>query len=189
MSAQYQINFRREAFRRERTESRRRAVGLGVWLTYFGALTVLLGLYGLNCTALDKRTAQLDRQLARQRALRQGGTEWIASAAEVAAIEPLVSDTGRWRDLLGALPRLLPEGARLTGIQFNPDGVTGGERKLLLDGVLRTEPRLGGTAGVTDFVSTIARDSLFASQFHSVRLVSTRAREGSPEAEFEVECR
>ena len=87
------------------------------------------------------------------------------------------------------MPRLLPEGARLTGIQFNPDGVTGSDRKLLLDGVLRVDTRLGGTAGVTDFVGTIARDSLFASQFHSVRLVSTHARERGSEAEFEVECR
>jgi len=189
MSAQFQINFRREAFRRERTEARRRAVGIGVWLTYFGALAVLLGLYGLNCAALETRTEQLERQLARQRALRQGGTEWIASSADVAAVEPWVSDAGRWRDLLGALPGLLPEGARLTGIQFNPDGVTGGDRKLILNGVLRVGPRLDGTAGVTDFVSVIAHDSLFASQFHSVRLVSTRTREGGPEAEFEVECR
>ena len=189
MSTQFQINFRREAFRRERTEARRRAVGISVWLTYFGALAVLIGLYGLNCASLETRTAQLARQLARQRTLRQGGSEWIASATDVAMVEPWVSDAGRWRDLLGALPRLLPEGARLTGIQFNPDGVTGGERKLLLDGVLRVDSRLGGTAGVTDFVSTIARDSLFASQFHSVRLVSTHARDGGPEAEFEVECR
>jgi hypothetical protein len=83
----------------------------------------------------------------------------------------------------------LPDGARLTGIQFNPEGISGGERKLLLDGVLRVNSKLDGTAGVTDFVSVIAHDSLFASQFHSVRLVSTRAREGGPEAEFEVECR
>jgi hypothetical protein len=189
MSVQFQINFRREAFRRERTEARRRAVGIGVWLTYFGVLAVLLGLYGLNCAALGKRTEQLERQLARQRALREGGSEWIASATDVAQVEPWVADAGRWRDLLGALPRLLPEGARLTGIQFNPEGVSGGERKLLLDGVLRVNSKLDGTAGVTDFVSVIAHDSLFASQFHSVRLVSTRAREGGPEAEFEVECR
>jgi hypothetical protein len=189
MNAQFQINFRREAFRRERTDARRRAVGISVWLTYFGALAVLIGLYGLNCAALDTRTQQLGRQLAHQRTLRQGGSEWIASATDVAMVEPWVSDAGRWRDLLGALPRLLPEGARLTGIQFNPDGITGSDRKLLLYGLLRVDTRLGGTAGVTDFVSTIARDSLFAAQFHSVRLVSTRAREGAPEAEFVVECR
>lgn len=189
MTTQFQINFRREAFRRERTQARRRVVRISVWLTYFGALGVLLGLYGLNCSALDKRTKQLDRQLARQRTLRQGGSEWTASAVDVATVEPWVADAGRWRDLLGALPRLLPEGARLTGIQFNPDGITGGERKLLLNGVLRVERGTDATAGATDFVAVIARDSLFASQFRSVRLVSTRARDGGPEAEFEVECR
>lgn len=189
MSAQYQINFRREAFRRERTEARRRAVGLGVWLGYFGALAVLLGLYGLNCAALGRRSEQLDRQLAHQRMLRQGGSDWVASPAEVATVEPWVSDTGRWRDLLGALPLLLPDGARLTSIQFNPDGVSGGERKLLLNGTLRVDRRSDGTAGVTAFVAEIARDSLFASQFHSVRLVSTRAGDGGRDAEFVVECR
>jgi len=189
MSALFQINFRREAFRRERADARRRAVGLGVWLTYFGALAVLFGLYGLNCAALETRTERLGRQLARQRALQQGADEWIASPAEAAAVEPWVGDAGRWRDLLGRLPRLLPEGARLTGIDFNPDQVSGGERKLILHGVLRVDSRRDRTAAVTDFVSVVAKDSLFAAQFRSVRLVSTRARDGGPEAEFEVECR
>jgi len=189
MSAEFQINFRREAFRRDRAEARRRAVGLGVWLTYFGVLGVLLGLYGLNCVALDTRTQQLARQVARQRALRQGGNEWIASPNEVAAVEPWVSDAGRWRDLLGRLPRLLPEGARLTSISFNPDGVTGGDRKLVLHGVLRVDSRLDRTQRATDFVAVVAHDSLFAAQFKSVRLISTHAHDTGPEAEFEVECR
>ena len=200
MTTLFQINFRREAFRRERAEARRRAVGLGGWLGYFGVLAVLFGLYGLNCAALDTRTRQLGRQLERQRALRQGADHWIAPPAEAAAVEalaeaqqaeaePWVADTGRWRDLLGRLPRLLPEGGRLTAIQFNPDGVSGGDRKLLLSGVLRVDAKLDRTAGVTDLVAVIARDSLFASRFRSVRLVSTRALDGGPEAEFEVECR
>ena len=53
MTPVFLINFRREAFRRERAEARRRAIGLGVWLAYFGGLAVLLGLYGLNCAELD----------------------------------------------------------------------------------------------------------------------------------------
>src|SRR5262249_7655411 len=161
----------------------------GVWLTYLGALAVLLGLYGLNCAALETRTEQLGRQLGRQRAMHQGADDWIASPAEAATVEPWVADTGRWRDLLGRLPQLLPEGARLTAIDFNPDGVSGGERKLLLHRVLRVASHLDGTPGVTDFVSTVAKDSLFAARFRSVRLVSTRARDAGPEAEFEVECR
>jgi len=189
MSSLFQINFRREAFRRERSEARRRAVGLGVWLGYFGALAVLLGLYGLNCAALETRTRQLQRQVARQRSLQQGADQWIASPAGAAAVEPWVADTGRWRDLLGRLPRLLPDGARLTSIQFNPDGLSGGDRKLLLGGVLRMDSRLEGTEGATELVTAIARDSLFAAQFKSVRLLSTRVVAPGPEAEFQVECR
>jgi hypothetical protein len=44
-------------------------------------------------------------------------------------------------------------------------------------------------AGVTDIVSAIARDSLFAANFRSVRLLSTRTRESSPDADFELECK
>ncbi len=186
---QFQINFRREAFRRERTEARRRALGLGVWLTYFGALAVLLGLYGLNWSELGTRTRQLQRQITRQHSISHAGADWTPTPAEAAQAESWVSDAGRWRDLLGRLPRLLPEGARLTHLQFNPDGVSGGERKLLLTGVLRTDARRESIAGVTDFVTRVSRDSLFSSNFRSVRLVSTRVSQGNSESEFELECK
>jgi hypothetical protein len=189
MNVPFQINFRREAFRRERAEARRRALGLGVWLAYFGALAVLLGLYGLNCASLDSRTRQLQRQIVRQRALHQGEAEWVSSAPEAAAVEPWAVDAGRWRDVLGRLPRLLPAGARLTSLQWNPDDVSGGERKLLLSGELRVDAKHDRMAGVTDLVGVIAKDSLFAARFHSVRLLSTRTREGGPDAEFKVECK
>ena len=189
MSTPFQINFRREAFRLERAEARRRAFGLGVWLTYFGTLAVLLGLYGLNCAELGSRTRQLQRQVARQHAQHHGATEWVASASDAAVVEPWVGDAGRWRDLLGRLPRLLPAGARLTSLQWNPDEVSGGERKLLLSGVLRVDSKLDRMAGVTDMVGVISRDSLFASRFRSVRLLSTRTHEGSPDAEFQLECK
>lgn len=187
MSPAFRINFRREAFRQERTDARARATWLGVWLTYFGGLAVLLGLYGLNCVSLQSRTRQLERQLVRERAQHAGGTEWIATPNEAAAVEPWVADTNRWRDLLGRLPRLLPDGARLTGLQWNPDAISGGERKLLLTGVLRDESRRDRMASVTDFVAVLAKDSLVSAHFRSVRLVSTRVREGG-ESEFQVEC-
>ena len=189
MSTPFQINFRREAFRRERADARRRAIGLGVWLTYFGALAVLLGLYVLNWSELGSRTKQLQRQLARQRVNSQVGADWTPSPAEAARAEDWVKDPGRWRDLLERLPSLLPEGARLTHFQFNPDGVSGGERKLLLAGALRADGRGESMAGVTDFVEVVSRDSLFSSRFRSVRLISTRVSTTRGESEFELECK
>lgn len=189
MNTLYQVNFRREAFRRERAEARRRAVGLGVWLTYFGVLAVLLGLYGLNWSELGSRTRQLQRQIESQREQSLAGADWSPPASDAGLAEPWVSDLGRWRDLLTRLPRLLPEGIRLTSVRFNPDGVTGGERKLLLSGVMRVGSRLDRMSGVTDLVSVVSRDSLFAAHFKSVRLVSTRSRDDVPDAQFELECR
>lgn len=189
MSPVFEINFRREAFRRERAEARRRAIGLGVWLAYFGGLGVLLGLYGLNCSELVTRTRQLHRQITRQRALQVGGADWVAGPNEAAAVEPWVADAGRWRDLLGRLPRLLPEGARLTAIHYNPEDISGGDRKLVLYGILHVDGRRDRMASVTDFVGVIAKDSLFAARFRSVRLVSTRTREVGDDAEFQVECK
>jgi Tfp pilus assembly protein PilN len=185
----FEINFRREAFSRERAEARRRAVGLGTWLTYFGAFAVLLGLYGLNWTELGSRTRQLQRQISRLQSIGHTGADWTPSPAEAAQAEHLVNDPGRWRDLLGQLPRLLPEGSRLTPVQFNPDGISGGERKLLLSGVLRLDAEHESVASVTDFVTLVSRDTLFSRHFKSVRLISTRASETTSESEFELECK
>lgn len=189
MSGLFQVNFRREDFRRERTNARRRAYGLGVRLAYFGVLAVVLGLYALNYSELRTRTRGLDRQLARQRALHMAGAPWKPAPSEATLAEPWVANLARWREVLARLPALLPEGARLTSVRWNPEGISGGERRLLLAGVLRVDSRRDRMAGVTDFVAVVARDSVFASQFKSVRLVSTRSLEQSPDAEFELECR
>ena len=42
MNTIFSINFRREAFQRERARTRRRAVNLGLWVLYFGVLGVML---------------------------------------------------------------------------------------------------------------------------------------------------
>lgn len=185
----FAINFRREDFRRERANARRRAVGLGARLAYFGVLSLMLGLYGLNCSELRTRTRNLDRQLARQRSQHLAGAPWKPAPSDAALAEPWVADLSRWRDVLARLPDLLPEGARLTSLRFNPEGVSGGERPLLLTGVLRVDSRRDRMSGVTDFVEVVARDSVFSSQFKSVRLLSTRSLQNSPDAEFELECR
>jgi len=189
MNTLFQVNFRREAFRRRRTDARRRAAGLGVWLAYFGALAVILGLYGLNMSELGSRLRQLERQIAGQKERTRGGSDWSPAPSDAGVAEPWVSDVGRWRDLLDRLPRLLPEGTRLTSIRFNPDGISGGDRKLLLNGVSRASGRGDRMSGVTDFVANVARDSLFSSRFKTVRLVSTRSQDNVPDAQFELECR
>lgn len=189
MSTPFQINFRREAFRRERADARRRAIGLGGWLLYFGVLAVVLGLYALNWFELGARTKQLQRQITRQRVNSQVGADWSPSPAEAARAEDWVKDAGRWRDLLARLPSLLPEGARIKHLQFNPEGVSGGERKLLLAGALREDARGESMADVTGFVEVVSRDSLFSSHFRSVRLISTRVSTVRGESEFELECK
>jgi len=185
----FQVNFRREDFRRERAEARRRALGLGIRLAYFGALVVLLGLYGLNCSELRSRSRHLDRQIAQQRSSHQAGAPWTPSPTEAAMAEPWVADLARWQALLARLPQLLPEGARLTSVRFNPEGVSGGERKLLLAGILRVDVQRDRMAGITDLVGVVSRDSLFAASFRSIRLVSARSDAPRPDALFEVECR
>ena len=189
MNTLFQVNFRREDFRRERAEARRRALGLGVRLAYFGALAVMLGLYGLNCSELRSRSRHLDRQIAQQRASQLEGAPWTPPPSDAAMAEPWVADLARWRALLARLPHLLPAGARLTSVRFNPDGVSGGERKLLLSGILRVDAQRDRMAGVTDFVGVVSGDSLFAATFRSIRLVSVRSEENRPDALFEVECR
>ena len=63
----FTINFRREAYQREVERTRRRVITLGASLAYFGAMVVVLGLYGLNCASLTRRAAQFERSAARIR--------------------------------------------------------------------------------------------------------------------------
>jgi len=55
--------------------------------------------------------------------------------------------------------------------------------------VLRLDAQHESVASVTDFVTLVSRDTLFSRHFKSVRLVSTRASEGTNESEFELECK
>lgn len=188
MSPMFRVNFRREVFRQQRAEARSRVLVLGVWLTYFGVVAVVLGLYGLNLSSLADRNRHLQRHLDRLRATPGADHEWRPTPDDAMAASAWLGDAGRWRDLLLRLPSLMPEGARLTSVQYNPDDITGGERRLLVSGVLRTAAGQDAMARVTEFVTTVGRDSSFAARFHGVRLVSTRTRE-TGEAEFQMECR
>ena len=176
----YAINFRREAFQQQIRRARERAVRLGMWVLYFGALGIVLGLYGLNCASLSERTTRIERQVSR---LRQ------QSAGDVLRVSTYLRDPKQWQLRLPRLPQLLPANARLTAVQFNPDNVSGSvEAKLVLTGELRA----GGQdrmQAVMEFVNTLSRDSVFAAGYTNVRLVTTRANASGDGAEFVVECR
>lgn len=188
MTPTFTINFRREVFLRERARARRRAVKLGLWLGYFGALAIVLGLYALNTASLARRTTQVERQVERLRSQPSGG-DWRPGQAEAELVARTLGDAGRWRDRLDRLAALMPPNARLTDVDYNPDGASGSARsKLLLTGELRQG---GGDRmqQVLSFVATLSRDSLFAAGYPNVRLVTTRASASGEGAEFVIECR
>lgn len=188
MTTIFSINFRREVFQRERAKAQRRAVRLGLWLTYFGALAVVLGLYALNTVSLARRTRMLERQVESLRAQSAGG-EWRPGAAEADLVTRSLRDPARWRDRLARLATLVPPNARLTDVQFNPENSSGTAAKLVLTGELR--PTGGGDRmqQVLALVSTLSRDSTFAAGWSNVRLVTTRAAASGEGAEFVIECR
>lgn len=187
MTPTFTINFRRELFQRERAKVRRRAAALGLWLAYFGALAIVLGLYALNTASLARRTATLERQAERLRSQPLGG-EWRPGRPEADVVERALLDGARWRDRLARLAQLLPGNARLTEVHFNPDNVSGAPPRLVISGELRPT---GGDRmqQVLAFVGTLSRDSLFSAGYTNVRLVTTRASVSGAEAEFVIECR
>ena len=190
MSTVFAINFRREAYQQSVARLRRRAAMLGMWLLYFGAVGVVLGLYGLNCASLESRTATLERQAARLRKTAGGGDEWRPGRTEAAEVERHLRDPRQWRDRLVRLPEVLPVNAQLTSLQFNPDNASGAaDLKLVINGVLRGGAGQDRMQQVMIFVNALSRDSVFSAGYRNIRLVTTRASSQGDGAEFVIECR
>jgi len=192
MPAVFTINFRREMYQRELARSRARVISLGVWLSYFGALVVIFGLYGLNCATVSARTRVVERQAAAMRSQRSDEVDWSRQPAEMALIERGISDSRRWRERLERLAIALPANARLHSIEFNPAGLSGGTEwnRLVLSGVLRAGPKQDRMKEVAALVSVLQRDSVLSRHFSSIRLATTRVTETSGEsADFVIECR
>ena len=189
MSTIFTINFRREAFQRERAKTRRRTIALGLWVAYFGVLGVLFGLYGLNLHSITRRIALVERQAEHIRHT-TGAGDWHPGAGEAAAVEWHVRNPRDWRNRLARLPLLLPPNARLNSLQFNPENAGGGgNQRLVISGVMRSGTGDDRIQQVMSFVNTLSRDSVFAADYHHIRLVTTRAASGSDGAEFVIECR
>lgn len=188
MNLVFQINFRREAFRRERERARARVVRLGSWLAYFGVFGVVLGLYALNASSLDARTRGLERMAARMKALESGGGDWRPREEDMLEIQRHAVDSGLWRDRLARLGQVLPSSARLTSLQWNPDNLSGGDSRLLLNGICRVPSGQDRMQSVMTFVSALQADTLLSTSFRNIRLVTTSATE-SGDARFVIECR
>lgn len=192
MNPLFSINFRREAHRREATRTRRRALALGLWASYFGTLTLLLGLYGMNGVSLVKATSQVERMVAGMRALQGQGGQWDAGPTEVAELQRYAANARQWRDRLVRLGAILPSGIRLTALAVNPDNLASpaDQQRLVLTGEVRRIPGRDHMKDVMDLISTLHRDSVFSSTYGNVKLVSTRISEaGGKTVVFVVECR
>ena len=189
MNTVFTINFRREAFQRERAKTKRRALALGLWVTYFGAMGVVLGLYGLNMASISRRIALVERQAERFQHMTTSG-DWRPGRSDAAEVDRHVRNPRQWRDRLARLPQLLPPNARLSSLQYNPESAGGStDPKLVISGVMRSGAGTDRIQGVMSFVSTLSRDSSFSAGFQHIRLVTTRAASGSDGAEFVIECR
>ncbi len=192
MSPVFQINFRREAYQRDVAKARRRVTLLGLWVAYFGAIVVVLGLYGLNCAVVTQRASQVERQAQRLRQTQGTAADTKLSAEDLAQIERYLRSPRRWRDKLVRLSALVPPGVRLTSVGVNPRGLEGAANAdlLLVTGILRVPAGVDRMRSVMDLESRLRADSAFASGYSKVRLASTRILGGDdPATEFTIECR
>jgi len=191
MSPVFTINFRREVYRRELARARRRMVMLGVWVTYFGLLGVVLGLYGLNCASLTRRIRQIERQAAQARAAQSLATASKIDEAQLVEIQLVHGSAPRWRDRLARLAELLPPNVAVASVAVNPNNQPGADERNLL--VIAGQLRGGGgdrAAAVVELVSKLQGDSAFSAGYRNVRLISSRAATGeAPITEFTIECR
>jgi hypothetical protein len=189
VSTVFAINFRREAWKREQARTRRRTIVLGLWVLYFGALGVVLGLYGLNLAVLGQRVAAVEKRVERLRH-RPTGEAWRPNRAEADLIERRLRNPRLWRDRLARIATILPANSRIREIEFNPDNVSGlADVRLVITGEMKSGAGQEKMQQAMSFVNQLARDSVFAPGWRSVRLVSTRALPEGEGAEFTVECR
>jgi len=190
MNTVFAINFRREAYQRELAKTRRRALLLGLWVFYFGALGVVFGLYGLNFVVLAHRVTHVEREVQLLRRHAAQGGEWRPDVAGTRTVLDHLRDARTWRARLARLPELLPANARLHSLQFNPDNASGtAQLQLVIAGEMREGPAAGHVQQVMSFVNALSRDSVFAAGYRNVRLVTTRATNDGAGAEFVIECR
>jgi hypothetical protein len=192
MSPVFTINFRREAYRQEMARTRRRAVVVGSWMAYFGALTVTLGLYGLNCASLTQRAKLLETQNARLSEANGLAAAWKPGPTELAQVQRALANPRRLQVRLARIAAVLPANARLTAVSLDHDDFSGSAdaERMLLTGLLRASPGQDRMEGIMALVTALHADSSLAAQYRSIRLVESRIDgETDAPAEFRIECR
>lgn len=190
MNPHFTINFRREAYATEVARARRRVFHIGAWIAYLGVLLIFVGLYGLNCTSLARRTRLIERQTLR---LRGAGNALVAAQlppAELNQVEHFLQNPRRWRDRLNRLGVLLPPNARLTSLAVNPQNLSDASARefLVLSGSIRNPDPDARMQSVMRVVGQLRADSVFAGSYRNIKLASTRVTEDGA-AEFVIECR
>jgi hypothetical protein len=192
MPPYFQINFRREAFKRERERSRRRLLAIAMWATYFGVTALLIGLYVLNLQTVAMRADALERQVRLARHDSTRSAAWQPGANEADFVRSQRQSTRLLSRRLDRLARLLPPNAALTSVAENPNNLPDPSARnlLVITGTMRTTSGEGGMRAVVQCVSTLSSDSVFARGFSSIVLASSQATEkGPPAIQFVVECR
>ena len=190
MNPVFTINFRREVYRRELARQRRRVVLIGAWVTYFGTLALMLGLYGINCASLTQRARRIEFQAKQLQEAQGTNTDLTLSASQLAEVQRVYGSPARWRDKLSRLSSLLPPNVQLLSLSVNPDNLTGATDRNALEiaGQLRGgQDRMGA---VVALVSMLQRDSTFAAGYQNIRLASSRSSDPTTAiTEFVIECR
>lgn len=190
MTPLYTINFRREAYQREVARMRRRMLALGIWVSYFGLVAVVIGLFVLNGLALQRRVRQLEQRIAQYQSDRTAVQPWDVPTGELAHVEQAVRNPRLWRARLERLAALTPPNVALTALEVNPDNLPGHENELEMRGTLRPRPGEDRIQGIMAFTGALQKDPGFSAGYQTVKLTQSKAAEGpGGGAEFKIECR
>jgi hypothetical protein len=192
MSPQFTINFRREAYRRELARARRRIARLGVWVTYFGLIALMAGLFVLDGLSLQRRVKELEVRIAQFESDRSRLQSLDVPAGELPHVAAFVRNPRDWAARLSRLAALTPPNVMLTTLAVNPDNLTGGENENELHIVGRLHPRAEQDAmqAIVAYVASLHDDPRFSSGYSTVHLVQSQAESGpGGDAEFTIQCR
>lgn len=188
MSAHFAINFRREAYQRELARVRRRVTALGIWVSYFGVVAVITGLFVLNGIALQRRTKELESRIKQFEAARATLQPWNLPAGSLQQIEQFVRNPRLWQTRLVRLAALTPANVQITALEVNPNHLPGKEHEneLVITGTMRRE----GLQSIMAYVAALNGDRAFSTGYSTVKLLQSQAEGGAgSDATFTIECR